>query len=149
MLKDSASGARLGPDQKGTPFELTLMSATRAEVTSPDGGESADLVLWKIKQELLDLVHIVELVLQAGPLDTLRKRSRALLDEVLVNLLQLAHVLTRRLERRLDVVGLREVQVDGRRRVDEQGVERFARPLVMSASSCPLRRIRPAGICEA
>jgi len=71
-----------------------------------------DLVLWQVKEQLLDLVDIVALELQSSPLDTLRESRRALLDKVLLDLLQLIVVLTRRLERGLDKVRLRQVEVD-------------------------------------
>jgi len=88
-----------------------------------------DLVLGQVKEQLRDLVDVVVLVLQTSPHDTLLERPRTLLDQVSLNHLELFVVLTRALEGGLDVVGLREVQVDGRWRVDVQSVKGLTGPL--------------------
>ena len=88
-----------------------------------------DLVLWQVEQQLLDLVDVVALELQTRPFNTLRESRRSLFDEVLLDLLQLIVMLTGRLERSLDKVGLREVQVDRCWRVDVKCIECFSSPL--------------------
>lgn len=69
------------------------------------------------------------LKLEAGPLDALLKRDGLVGNEVLVDVVELLVGLARVLERRLDKVGLRQVEVDVGRRVDEEGVESLSSPL--------------------
>jgi hypothetical protein len=88
-----------------------------------------DLVLGQVEEQLRDLVDVVVLVLQTSPHDALLERPRTLLDQVSLNHLQLFVVLTRALEGGLDVVGLREIQVDGRGRVDVQSIKGLTGPL--------------------
>lgn len=69
------------------------------------------------------------LKLEAGPLDALLKRDGLVGDEVLVDVVELLVGLARVLERRLDKVGLRQVEVDVGGRIDEEGVESLSSPL--------------------
>ena len=80
-------------------------------------------------QELLDLVPVVVLKLESRPLYALVERERLVGDEVLVDVVDLLVLLAAVLERRLHKVGLRQVQVHVRRRIDKQLVEPLARPL--------------------
>lgn len=129
MLNFRASGARLGPDQKGVPFELTCRPDQHRSSSSQSLKYTTHLVLGQVVQQLLDLVDIVGLVLQPRPLDALRKCGWSLFHEVLFDLLELLVVLSTGLEGRLDKVGLREVQVDRGWRVDIERIERFSSPL--------------------
>lgn len=96
----------------------------------PEGSTvRVDLILWQVEQQLRDLVHVIVLILQSSPHDTLLKRPRALLDQVTLNHLELVVMLTGTLEGRLDIIGLREVQVDGSRWVDVKSVESLSGPL--------------------
>jgi hypothetical protein len=69
------------------------------------------------------------LKLEPRPGDTFLERDGLGSDEVLVDVVQLLVRLARVLERRLDKVGLRQVEVDVRRRVDKERVEALAGPL--------------------
>jgi hypothetical protein len=80
-------------------------------------------------KQLFDLVPVVVFELEPRPLDALLERKRLLGNEILLDVKQLLVVLPAVLEGGLDEVGLGEVEVDVRRRVDEEGVEAFSRPL--------------------
>ena len=94
-----------------------------------EGAGRGDGVLWHRREQLLDLARVVVLKLEPRPSDALLERNRLGGDEVLVDVVQLLIRLARVLERRLDKVGLRQVEIDVCRRVDKKRVEPLAGPL--------------------
>ena len=86
------------------------------------------LITGQVVQQLLEVVAVVFLELQSGPLDTLLKAGRLVGLQKFQDGLQGLVLLTGRLQG-VDVVGLTEVQVDVAGGIDEQSIELLASPL--------------------